>query len=525
MAVPTLALAALAATPGTASAAGTDPVAADSAATWLTSQLSSGIVHNDQYDFDDLGLSADVALGLHRIGGHDATVSAIADAIEPRAHDEWYTSTYEGQTTLYAGSLAKAAVLAQAAGSSTADFGGHDLIAELESRVGSTAPINGRVVDENNEYGDTNAFGQAYAAQALVAADSPKAGAVTNYLLEQQCAAGWFRLDFPSRSSEIQTCEGDATSQPDTDATAIAVLALTSQSADVDVAEKLALAKSWLESSQKADGSFGGGPSTEAANANSTGLAGTALAALGDTSAAAKAAVWVRAHQVTNAGSCTTYAAADTGSIAYDDTALSEVDTTPIAAETADQFRRATAQALPVLQWAPAGPGVSALFTAEYVKAGTKPRVGVVGAAPGETLCAAAGTQKVARVADANGEAQFPIALGAKTATTRVTISTAGGVADTATIKALGAKKLPIKLKAKVRKGTTQTVRVTGLAPGETVRVKLLGKTRSGQATRKGVFVASAKATGKYGKPGTFKVTVVGEFANRKGSKTFKVVR
>ena len=134
LAVPALTLTALAATSAPASAA-VDPTPVDVGASWLSSQLTDGIVHNDQYDFDDIGLSADVGLGLAAVGGHDDTVHAIAAAVEPRAHDEWYTSTYDGVTTLYAGSLAKAAVFAQTAGADPTDFGGEDLISELEGTV------------------------------------------------------------------------------------------------------------------------------------------------------------------------------------------------------------------------------------------------------------------------------------------------------------------------------------------------------------------------------------------------------
>ena len=517
---PALATLALVAVPSQATAA--EPSSSGSAATWLNAQLTSGIVYNDEFKFDDLGLSADVALGLNGLGGHDATVSAIAAAIEPRAHDEWYTSTYEGVTTLYAGSLAKAAVLAQAAKSDATDFGGHNLITDLAATVSATGATAGRVQDDNNDFGDTNTFGQAYAAQALDAAGNAATTPVTTFLLKQQCAPGWFRLDFAKRDAADQTCAGDATSVPDTDATAIAVVALASQADDAAVASKLALAKSWLQSAQKTDGSFGGGPTTEGPNANSTGLAGTALAALGDTAGAKKAALWVRAHQAVNAGTCGSYAAADAGSIAYDDAALTALATTPIAAGTRDKARRATAQALPVLKWAPAGTGTNVLFTAEYVRAGSTPSVGVTGAAPGDKLCATTPDGlKIAATADANGEAQFPVKLGTVTATTIVTVANAAGIAGKATIKALGAKKLRITTKAKVRKGKTVKVLVRGLAPAESVVVKIGGKKKAGQANANGRFVAKVKAK----KRGKTKVVVRGQFANRTATKTVRVVR
>jgi hypothetical protein len=124
-------------------------------------------------------------------------------------------------------------------------------------------------------------------------------------------------------------------------------------------------------------------------------------------------------------------------------------------------------------------------------------------------------------MADANGEATFPVKLGTATATTVVTVANAAGVAGTATIKALGAKKLGITTKAKVRKGKTVKVIVRGLAPAESVVVKIGGKKKVGQATSKGRFVAKVKAK----KRGKTKVVVRGQFANRKATKTVRVVR
>jgi hypothetical protein len=176
-----------------------------------------------------------------------------------------------------------------------------------------------------------------------------------------------------------------------------------------------------------------------------------------------------------------------------------------------------------VLQWAPAGTGTNAPFTTKYVHAGTTQRVSVTGAAPSEALCVTTpGGVKLRALANASGAADFSIPLGTKTANTVVTVSNATGVVDTATIKALAAKKLRITVKAKVRKGKVARIVVRGLAPSESVKVTLRGKAKSGHATRGGVFVAKLKVTGKLGKA---KVAVRGEFANRKNVKTVRVVR
>lgn len=521
--VPALALSTLGVLSSPASAE-PDPVPADAGAAWLAGQLTDGIVHNDDYDFDDVALSADVGLALQAVGGHDETVDQIAAAVEPRAEGEWYTSTFDGVTTLYAGSLAKTARFAQATGADATDFGGEDLIAMLEGTVSSTAPTTGRVQDENNDFSDTNTFGQAYAAQALASAGSPSAIPVTGFLLEQQCADGWFRLDFAERDAPEQTCDGDPASVPDTDATATALMAMASMD-DVSLAPAIDKAEGWLLSTQRRNGAWGGGPTTEAPNANSTGLAGWALAEVGgNDEAVADAAAWVRGHQATNVASCTDYAAADLGAIAYDNAAIQAVATDPIVAATQDQFRRTTAQALPVLQWAPTGAGEPrALFTAEYVKAGGRKPVGVIDAAPGEALCAVLGEQSVLGYADVDGDADLKVLIPSKTAISRVKVANAGGRFGTVEINALGKSTLHVSLKSRLAKGKKQIVKVTRLAAAEPVTVKVDGRqVANDQANAKGVFATSFKVTGK---PRRAKVVVRGAFGTRKASKTFTVVR
>ena len=41
--------------------------AVSAGSTWLKGQLTAGILHNDEYDYDDLGLSADIAFALDAV--------------------------------------------------------------------------------------------------------------------------------------------------------------------------------------------------------------------------------------------------------------------------------------------------------------------------------------------------------------------------------------------------------------------------------------------------------------------------
>jgi len=327
-----------------------DTAALAAGSSWLASQVTKGVVHNDQYDLDDYGLGVDVALALHGVGAEDSTVRAISDRLA--SHIDDYTAPGYGTVTS-AGSTAKAVVLAQAVGEDPTSYGGKDLVAQLEDTVADHGPATGRIQDALDPHVKSaadyaNAIGQAYAVRALDTAGSDEAGAATDYLLAQQCQDGWFRLDFTKDAgASDQSCDGDPSSKPDLDATAFAVQALGADDS-AQVASHVDAAKAWLEKQQAADGSFGGGSGSTTANSNSTGLAGTVLAQTGETAAAEKAATWVFAHQVAD---CAAADQADVGAISYDDAAQQAAEKKGITVKTSDQFRRATAQALPVLQW------------------------------------------------------------------------------------------------------------------------------------------------------------------------------
>ena len=298
--------------------------------------------------------------------------------------------------SVYAGATAKAAVLALEQGKNPRSFGGVNLVTQLEGRVATAAPITGRIedaFDPADQFGGdfANVIGQAYAASALSQAKSPKAASAVSFLIQQQCAKGFFRLGFTADKSDAdQTCDGAAKSErsPDTDATAIAVLALQHvKGAAAKAAFKKATA--WLVDKQKADGSFGGGTSTETANTNSTGLAGWALAVAGATKPAVKAAVWVRTFQVGRANPCSGSLAKQVGAIAYDLAGYEAGWTKGITKKTSDQWRRASAQSLPVLQWAPRAEGPLTATAPATVPAGTSFKITVGGVAPGQRVCVA----------------------------------------------------------------------------------------------------------------------------------------
>jgi hypothetical protein len=337
-------------TAGSASArtAATSP--AGRGATWLSDQLTRGLIHNNQYDFDDYGLSIDTAFALKTIGGHSAAVARIRTAMTKHVSD-YTTDASFGESDVFANAIAKLLVFAQTTGGGAKHFGGTNLVSKLQDRVITSGPSRGRiqdVVDPTNTFGDSaNTIGQIFAVRGLLKAGSPLAKPALRFLLEQQCPV-YFRLDFnPDKTATNQACTRK--SPADTDVTALAVIELWSlRRGHPDLVKSLDVASQWLTRHQRDNGSFGGGPSTSAANTNSTGLAAWALGAAGRCRAAGDAAAWVSRLQVGGhlAG---TPLARERGAIAYDRAALTAAQRDGITKQTRDQWRRATAQAAPGL--------------------------------------------------------------------------------------------------------------------------------------------------------------------------------
>ena len=312
------------------------------AGAWLAEQLTGGLIHNDQFSFDDYGLTLDVLMALQeadtRGPKQDAIVSAMWDNIKNYIYDSPNTAPGDG---VFAGSAAKALVAVQAAGKNGNRFGGVDLVSTVEGTVEPGGSDKGRLKDRDIAgYPDpavladySNLLYQAYGLEGLAEATSAKVDDVRDFLLKQQCQAGYFRLYFDA-------CK------PDTDATAIAIRAMSAAKADGVTGMDAALARAtkWLLDQQRSDGSFVGGASTPGPNANSTGLAASALALRGKTGAAQHAAAWVYELQVKS--STGGKLASEDGAVALAKDGWNAGRADGITAATADQWRRATAQAI-----------------------------------------------------------------------------------------------------------------------------------------------------------------------------------
>ncbi|WP_372727126.1 prenyltransferase/squalene oxidase repeat-containing protein [Nocardioides sp.] len=522
-ATPALALSTLAVTAPTAGAYSEARVGAlesapvAGAAGWLSGQLTNGLLVNEQYTFTDVGLTVDAALGLDAVGD-DESVAVVAGAVDDPDTLRGYIGDGEGEA--YAGSTAKALLLAQVAEVDPTTFGGVDLVSRLESLVVAEGDAAGRIKDRS-AWGDyANVIGQAYAVEGLDAAGSELTDPATDFLLRQQCAAGYFRLYLPAADAAQGTCD-TAGAPASIDATAIAVRALLPQADDLDVAPRVATALNWLESQQAEDGSLGSGDG-EVANTNSTGLAGWAFGLAGHDQAAADAADWVVERQAGTADACRPNALRhDLGAIAYDDAGRSAGEVDGITVEAQDQWRRASAQALPALQWLsskqPMGDvrvdGPRRFSQGSY-------SLSVSGLAEGEQACLRGPGLRDLLVGE--DSAAYEIKAPARTTRRNYTLTRLGAAPVTVGTTVLAARKLPITLqKQRVAAGKRQTVRIRGLEAGEKVTVRFRGqRVDRGHAGPAGRFVSTFRVLGDTGRA---KIKVVGQFANRTNRKGFWV--
>lgn len=499
-------------------------------ATWLAGELTGGVLHNPLYDYDDWGLTVDALLAFRAAGNQPGAVTAVKSALVGGGLQEYVVPGFG--TLLSAGAIAKTTVAVEASGSNPRSFGGRNLLADLRGRVTVSGARTGRVADkiETGSADYANTIVQAYAVAGLAAGGTPSATA-TSFLVKQQCTAGYFRLS----NNDGKTCTtGGGTA--DVDATALALEALISARQDgaSTLGTPIAKATSWLVSAQRADGSYGGAGPTSAPNANSTGLAAQALAAAGRTTDAAQAVAWLKKLQVIAATGGAL--ASEVGAIAYNRDGFKLGVTEGITDQTSDQWRRASAQAILGLSGrslgsllpAPARQTARVSATQGYVKGGTTFAVRVSGLAERETYTVSI-SGRVVKTSIASSTGTGSVRATAPATTGRRTVSVRGltsGRTGSTSVSVLGAKVLKPRLaKSEVTRRHYQKVRVKHLASGEAVRVRYRGdriSPKSAHANGNGVYRLRFKVGKSLGKK---TVKVRGEFRNRHGEKSFRVVR
>jgi len=377
-----------------AAAATTDSTPSTIAAQWIAGELRNGLIVGSFGP--DFGLTIDTGMALSTVASQGGTVTAINNSLEPRIAEYVGDGTKES----YAGPLAKAAAFARTAKKNPTSYGGRNLVTELEQRTADATtgtapnttpnPLAGRIADKS-EFGDfANVVGQSYAVRALSLANSSEAGAARDFLLKQQCASGYFRADFAKADASAQACtEGAAGSAADPDATALAVINLV-ESGDKSAAVVGALAKAgtWLADRQRGSGAFRAAAPVSKINTNTTALGGYALGLLKNRDAALKAALWVRKNQPVDKYKCRTALTKDTGAVAYRKERATDAKTSGIPAEARDEWRRATAQAILGLQFAPASKDQLRIVSVrKQARAGERVQFRVFGLAPSESAC------------------------------------------------------------------------------------------------------------------------------------------
>ena len=372
----------------------TDSTPSTIAADWITGELTNGLIVGSSGP--DFGLTLDTGLGLASVPGHEAGIAAINAAFEPRV-DEYVG---DGTKESYAGALGKAAAFARAAGENPIDYNGTNLVTRLEERTADVpadpaaepqaAAIAGRIFDKS-EFGNfANAVGQSYAVRELSLARSTEAAAARDFLLKQQCASGYFRLNFEKANVPNQSCtEGLPGNEADADATALAMINLI-ESHDRTPAVTAALnrASAWLADKQRNSGAIRSGGSGAQINTNTTAVGGYALGLMRNRDAALKAALWVRKNQPVDKYKCRTALTKDTGVVAFRKDRIKGASTTGIPADARDEWRRATAQAILGLQFAPASKDrLRIVSVREQARAGERVQFRVYGLAPSESAC------------------------------------------------------------------------------------------------------------------------------------------
>lgn len=334
-----------------------DPSAARAAAAWQAAEITADGYLPSGWGTPDWGLTIDTLIALKATGANDEIADKITATLETRAFEYFSLDLWDTKGQRIAGATAKVLYAAVVSGAETGTFGEFDMRQEvLDLIAGPDKGLEaGRVKDKVTSGNDnSNTFDQSLAVLGLARSGEVPRAAV-DFLIDQQCSEGGFRL-YPyafGGSGVTGNCDAEKDPVLDPDSTSMAVQALLAAAGEgVEGAEAAAKkGGDWLVSIQQDDGSFGGSGPTAAPNGNSTGLAGQALAATGHQAEADKAAGWVVAHQITaaNGGAAT----ADAGTIAYNDEILADAKANGIDPLQRDTWRRATPQALLALAQIP----------------------------------------------------------------------------------------------------------------------------------------------------------------------------
>ncbi len=318
----------------------TDPYAGArrAAADWQGDQLQEkGQIPNGAGG-TDWGVTIDTMFQLASDGTQPIRQARTKLALERNAVARYATA---GRDT-FAGPMSKTLLVSEVMRDNPTSFNGVNLRRRVLAMVASRGFQSGRVKDHIGGGDSSNVFSQVYATVGLARSGGVPQN-VVNFLLKQQCAAGYFRL----LETATTTCDQDH-SPTDVDATALAIQAINAArgigGATVPVA-RFDKAVGWLMAQQRSDGSFGGGVASRGANSNSTGLAAQAFGSAHRFTSLKRAQRWMVGMQITRRNAGSGPARNQVGAIAYDKASLTSALKHGLGPLTIGQFRRSTPQA------------------------------------------------------------------------------------------------------------------------------------------------------------------------------------
>ncbi|SDX21750.1 Prenyltransferase and squalene oxidase repeat-containing protein [Amycolatopsis xylanica] len=272
----------------------------------------------------DWDVTIDTLLAFRATGTETEAVGKIAAALP--AGVKSFIGPEDARVT---GAIAKALIAAD----KPTEFGGVDLIAELDKLMLTVPNAEGPSLDGKYGKSSTNAE-QALAIIGLTKAEQVPSRRAIEFLRRQQCADGGFRLG----GDDKPECGPDEHSDAAT--TALATQALH-EAFKPDEVEKPA---TYLLTTQDATGGF---KDTKDLNAVATGLAGQALWVAGKGEGAERAADWVAGMQVTKD---TAKLSGDLGAIAFNkaafDSGVANARDGEITADARAEWRQWTARAV-----------------------------------------------------------------------------------------------------------------------------------------------------------------------------------
>jgi len=414
-----------------AQAESTTPATA-SASSWLGRQLPATNTFPSSFDpsSPDVGLTIDVGLAALAAGDTalvERTVVGVSQNI----------TAYTG---FGAAATAKSLAFATAVDANPRSFGGVDLVARTESLIAA----NGRLTDPDFPQFDSS-LGQSFAVRGLIDAGSTKAEPAQAYLAGLQCANGAIGFDSSAPGSAPGCTESGATPGADNTALVAGNLLATGSRAVRATARR---AGDFLLAIEQG-GAWGGGTATEAPNANSTGVAVSALGSMCEVGAAQRGVGYLRGVQVPQGA--TGALAGQDGAVALNSATYAAAQRDGIAPELVDQFVRATSQAAPALSWSSAYRLPRALKT-KRVQAGGKVKAKVSCLQPGTRVVTKLRGTKVDKTkANAKGVA-------------KVSFRVKGKAAQAVRVSKVGkgqVRKVTLKMKPAGTKAIKKTLRVT----------------------------------------------------------------